>query len=76
MCKVNEQLFVINAFIWQHLDQFDYFSFVKVEEGQDLFIIGESDFIYQFLFMDILSKLKQLNINHCILRIIINVRAK
>jgi hypothetical protein len=61
------QLFVINAFIWQHLDQFDYFSFVKVEEGQDFFLLGESGFLYQIVFMDIFSKLKQLNINHCIL---------
>jgi hypothetical protein len=28
------------------------------------------------VFMDIFSKLKQLNINHCILWIIINVRHK
>jgi hypothetical protein len=50
------QSFVTNAFIWKHLDQFDYFSFVKVEEGQDLFLIRGSGFIYQIVFMDIFIK--------------------
>lgn len=50
------QSFVINAFIWQHLDQFDYFSFVKVEEGQDLFLVRGSGFIYQFFFYGYILK--------------------
>jgi len=55
MWKVNEQLFVINAFIWQHLNQFDYLSFVKVEEGQEFFLIRRKWFyilicVYGYIF--------------------------
>jgi uncharacterized membrane protein YobD (UPF0266 family) len=51
------------------------FLIYKGWKGQDFLLVEESGFIYQIVFMNMFSKIKKLNINHCILWIIINIRA-
>jgi hypothetical protein len=47
-------LFVIDAFLWQHFDQFEFFSFAKVEQGKDFFFLNTKKcYICQTMFIDI-----------------------